>query len=208
MIFSKLKSLIKLYNDKKKWRKRNMHNFTTLNKNTDLNKIKVGKMSYGPLNVYTWGSENEGLIIGSYVSIANDVKFILGGNHRYDTISTYPFKVMVCGEAIEAYSNGKIIVEDDVWIGMNSIIMSGVRIGRGSVIAAGSVVIKNVPEYAIVGGNPAKIIKYRFDKKVLEQVNNIDFNNLDEDYIKKNINLFYKEIDSETINKINYRGDL
>lgn len=193
---------IRLYNKKYFWRKKNKHNNTWIERNFNLDVVCVGKNTYGPLNVYTWGSNNEGLKIGSYVSIANDVKFILGGNHNYKTIMTYPFKVNFLGEYREAYSNGEIIIEDDVWIGMNSIIMSGVKIGKGAIVAAGSVVTKNVDAYAIVGGNPAKLIKYRFENEIIKELLKFNFNNLNDSYIKENINLFYDEVDKTLIKKI------
>ncbi|EDT78763.1 CatB-related O-acetyltransferase [Clostridium perfringens] len=208
MIFNKLKSIFKLYNQKKQWRKINKHNYTSVNRITDLKKIRVGMKSYGPLNVYTWGSENEELIIGNYVSIASDVKFILGGNHRYDIFSTYPFKVKLGLEEIEAYSNGKIKICDDVWIGMNTTIMSGVTIGQGAIIAAGSVVTKDVEPYSIVGGNPCKLIKYRFDTDLINKIKNINMEELDSENIKKNIDIFYKSLDDSVLSEIIERTNL
>ncbi|SUY32582.1 acetyltransferase [Clostridium perfringens] len=208
MIFKKLKSIFKLYNQKKQWRKINKHNYTSVNRITDLKKIRVGMKSYGPLNVYTWGTENEELIIGNYVSIASDVKFILGGNHRYDIFSTYPFKVKLGLEEIEAYSNGKIKICDDVWIGMNTTIMSGVTIGQGAIIAAGSVVTKDVEPYSIVGGNPCKLIKYRFDTDLINKIKNINMEELDSENIKKNIDIFYKSLDDSVLSEIIERTNL
>ncbi|HFD2047649.1 CatB-related O-acetyltransferase [Clostridium perfringens] len=208
MIFNKVKSIIKLYKQKRKWRNINKHNYTSINRITDLEKIKVGNKTYGPLNVYAWGSENEGLTIGNYVSIANDVKFILGGNHRYDVFSTYPFKVKLGLEKIEAYSNGEIKINDDVWIGMNSIIMSGVTIGKGSIIAAGSVVTKDVEPYTIVGGNPCKFIKYRFDIDLIDKLDKIDMKNLDCEYVRNNIEVFYKTLDANILNEIIERNNI
>lgn len=208
MILNKFKNIVILYKQKKKWRSINKHNDTSLNRITDLQKIKVGNKTYGPLNVYTWGSKNEGLIIGNYVSIANDVKFILGGNHRYDVFSTYPFKVKLGLEKIEAYSNGRIKINDDVWIGMNSIIMSGVTIGKGAIIAAGSVVTKDVEPYAIVGGNPCKLIKYRFDVNLIDKLNKIDMKTLDCEYVRNNIEIFYKTLDANILDEITERNNI
>lgn len=199
MSINKIKEFIKLLMLKKKWKKDNLHNGTYLVKLCDISKINVGKDSYGYLEIYDWGSENEELKIGNYVSIANGVKFILGGNHNYNYFLTYPLKVKKFNYKVEAYSNGPIIIEDDVWIGMNSIIMSGVRIGRGSIVAAGSVVTKDIPPYAIVGGNPAKIIKYRFEDKIINKLCKIDITNISDDFIFKNKDLFFRNIDDNLI---------
>ena len=151
------------------------------------------------LNVKSWGSENEGLEIGNYVSIASDVIFILGGNHYTKTITTYPFKVMYFNETIpEALSKGKIIIEDDVWIGMNSLILSGVKIGKGAVIGAGSVVSKHIPPYAIAVGNPCKVIKYRFSEAIMEKVNKIKFENINENLKEK----FYTKVTENNIDEL------
>lgn len=197
-----IKSKIEFIILKKKWRDRNKHNFTSIIKTFDIEKVSVGKMSYGPLEVYDWGSDDEKLSIGNYVSIASGVKFILGGNHYYNTFSTYPFKVMCLGEEREAYSNGPIVINDDVWIATDSIILSGVNVGKGAVIAAGSVVVKDVPPYSIVGGNPAKVIKYRFDKKIIDKLVNIDFNKIDNSFIYKNIENLYKDLNENSIELI------
>lgn len=202
MLFSKIKNILKLYILKKRWRKKNLHNEIYIKKICNIENIEVGNMSYGPLEVYDWNSEGEGLKIGSYVSIANDVKFILGGNHKYDVFSTFPFKVKLGKQNIEAYTNGKIIVEDDVWIGMNALILSGVKLGKGSIVAAGSVVVNDIPPYAIVGGNPAKIIKYRFKTEIINELVKLDYSKLDIEKVKKNINLLYKKLDENLLHEL------
>lgn len=193
-MYNTAKNLFKLLVFKKKWRKMNPNNKTTAKNHFNPKNIKVGRQTYGPLNIYQWGAENEGLEIGSFVSIASGVKFILGGNHYYNTFSTYPFKVNIIGDNKEAYSNGKIIISDDVWIGMDVIIMSGVNIGQGAVIAAGSVVTKDVEPYSIVGGNPATLIKYRFPDKVISELITFNFSNLDLKNVIDNIDLMYKPL--------------
>jgi acetyltransferase-like isoleucine patch superfamily enzyme len=92
---------------------------------------------------------------GNYVLMARDVAFVGRDDHRFDVVGS-PVWESPRGDTL------KVVVEDDVWIGHGAIILSGVTIGRGSVVAAGAVVSKDVPAYAIVGGNPAKIIKERF----------------------------------------------
>lgn len=111
------------------------------------------------------------LIIGKFCMIASDVTFIMnGGNHLTDAISTYPFAIF--GEDWSKAMDGKsypikkdTIIENDVWIGHNTTIMPGVKIGHGAIIATHSTVVKDVMPYTIVGGNPAKEIKKRFTEK-------------------------------------------
>lgn len=199
---NKIKKILRLILFKMEWKKNNKHNYTNPKTVFDKKNVSVGNMTYGPLEVYEWGADNEYLKIGNYVSIAMGVKFILGGNHYYNTFSTYPFKVMCLGEKNEAYSNGPIIVEDDVWIAMDAIIMSGVKIGKGAVIASGSVVTKDVPPYSIVGGNPAKFIKNRFDKQIIDKLLALDINKINSKIDLDNVELFYKQLDDNTLNKI------
>jgi acetyltransferase-like isoleucine patch superfamily enzyme len=141
--------------------------------------ILVGKHSYCLNNVHikSWG-EGAHLFIGSFCSIAGNLKVYLGGNHRVDWATTYPFghiynDIFPSGTIRgkdHPSTNGHVIIENDVWIGDNCTIMSGLRIGSGSVIAANSVVVKNVEPYSIVGGNPARLIKKRFDERMIERL--------------------------------------
>ena len=104
---------------------------------------------------------------------------MLDVQHYMNHISTYPFKVKVLNScSIEAYGKGDIIIDDDVWIGYGSIIMPGVHIGKGAVIASGSIVTKSVPPYTIVGGVPAAYIRNRFDKEIIQTLLKFDFQNL------------------------------
>lgn len=89
-------------------------------------------------------------------------------------------------------------MEDDVWIGMNSLILSGVKIGKGAVIGAGAVVAKDIPPYAIAIGNPCKIVKYRFDREIQEKLKNIEYVN----YTFKNEDILYQEVTKENLEKI------
>ena len=137
--------------------------------------------------------------IGNYVSIASGVTFLLGGNHYTNTITTYPFKVMYFNETTpEALSKGKIIVEDDVWIGMNAMILSGVKIGKGAVIGAGSVVSKDIPPYAIAVGNPCKVVKYRFSENIINKIRELKFDNIDESLKEK----LYTEVTESNVDEL------
>lgn len=118
----------------------------------------------------------ENIFIGSFSSIATNT-LLINYNHRSNRPTTYFIHKNIFKEpnmSNDIYSNGPIILEEDVWIGANTVILGGVKIGRGSIIAAGSVVTKNIPPYSIAGGTPAKVIKSRFNKesiKILEDSN-------------------------------------
>lgn len=106
------------------------------------------------------------IYIGNYVVFGPSVT-IRGGNHRTDLIGKHIIEV---GEGDKLPENDQdVIMEDGVWVGCNAIILKGVTIGRGAVVAAGSVVTKDVPPYSIVGGNPSKVIKHRFTEKQIEE---------------------------------------
>ena len=142
------------------------------------------------------------MVIGSYCSIAEGVQFLLGGEHEVHTISTYPFKVKVFGYKSEAGTKGSIIVKDDVWIGTNAIICSGVTIGQGAIVAAGAVVTKNVEPYAIVGGNPAKVIKYRFDEGIRNKLLEIDISRLFCEIKQSDLDMIYTDLTLENLNRL------
>lgn len=184
-----------------KWRKLNKENNTKLNSKIPLNKVEVGKMTYGTLNIHYYNKNEEFLKIGSFCSIADNVHFFTGGNHKYDSIMTYPFKnIFSKNEIQESTSKGPIIIEDDVWIGYGSIILSGVKVGKGAVIGANSIVTKDVPPYAIFVGN--KVIKYRFSEKVIEKLLKIDFSQINMEKVKNKIDIMYKEVTDENIETI------
>ncbi|MFR2264628.1 MAG: CatB-related O-acetyltransferase [Clostridium sp.] len=193
---------IKLWIFAVKWKKRNLNNFTEPKIIFDIDKVKVGKGTYGRIEVYNWEDKNEYLEIGNYVSIANGVKFILGGNHNYKCVSTYPFKRLFLSGEREASSKGPIVINDDVWIGMDSIILSNITIGVGAIVAAGSVVTKDVEPYSIVAGNPAVKIKYRFNEKIRNKLLDIKWEEITDEFIKENIDILEKDITEENIDEI------
>lgn len=188
-----LSGIIKLILFKRKWRKKNRHNSVGVNNVFNVDLVEVGKASYGMIHVVMHNNINR-LIIGNYCSIGGECVFVVSGEHYFDRISTFPFKVKCLEEPLEGVSKGDIIIKDDVWIGYRSIILSGITIGQGAVIAAGSVVTKDVPPYAIVGGNPARVIKYRFDENIREKLCEIDFSKLNKEFITHNIERLYSPI--------------
>ncbi|WP_433773043.1 CatB-related O-acetyltransferase [Bacillus wiedmannii] len=165
---------------------------------------EIGKYSYGPLHVMTWNDPKEELYIGDFVSIANDVIIQLGGNHDLDKVSTFPFRTILNMDKEDiAWSKGPVEIADDVWIGSRALILSGVHIGQGAIVAAGSVVTKNVPPYSIVGGNPARVIKYRFSNEIITQLLlKVDYKKVNEKNINDFINVSSKQVTLETIEEI------
>jgi acetyltransferase-like isoleucine patch superfamily enzyme len=132
-------------------------------------KYSIGVASYGLPNVYD-NNEGSTLKIGAYCSIASNVQIFLGGQHRTNWVSNYPFPFFFDmdskygKEYIRGGSRGNVIVGSDVWLCANCTILSGVTIGHGAVIANGAVISRDVPPYAVMAGNPAKQIKWRFDE--------------------------------------------
>lgn len=115
------------------------------------------------------------LVIGRFCAIAKGIEFVMNGaNHRMCSVTTYPFNIMGGGwecatPALEELPlKGDTVVGNDVWIGQNVTVMPGVHIGDGAIIAANSVVAKDIPAYHIAGGNPCRIIRKRFDDALID----------------------------------------
>ena len=177
-----------------------------------------GVPTYGAekIKIYSWG-EGANVFIGSFCSIAANVQCILGGNHRTDWATTYPFGHVhndvfklgaVLGGRGHPVSKGHIIIGNDVWIGINSTLMSGINIGDGAVIGAGAVVASDIPPYAIACGNPAKVIKYRFEETIVSRLTSLGWWDFPDNIIEEivpflqqfpthaNLNLIQSIIDS------------
>lgn len=132
----------------------------------------IGRHTYGKLKVLTWGEEAT-LKIGSFCSFTNGVKIFLGGEHRVDWATTYPFSFLwESGWDISGHpeTKGDVIIGNDVWVGTEAVIISGVKIGDGAVIGARAVVTKDVEPYAIYAGNPARLVRKRFDDSTIQQL--------------------------------------
>lgn len=183
----------------KEWRMRNTHNDTIVGDRTfPINNVSVGKATYGMLQIQSlFEQEGERLEIGNYVSIAPGVQFLLGVNHQINTFTTFPlYSRFVKRSPIDAVNKGPLVIEDEVWIGTDAILFSGVKVGKGAIISAGAIVTKDVPAYAIVGGTPAKLIKYRFSEDIINELMTIYLKDMPIDWIKENIDTLYQEIKS------------
>jgi virginiamycin A acetyltransferase len=120
------------------------------------------------------------LVIGKFCALARGVKFIMNGaNHKLSGISTYPFQIFgngwekVMPAAEDLPYKGDTVIGNDVWIGYEALFMPGIKVGNGAIVSSKSVVTGDVPAYAIVGGNPAKVIRYRFDSETIARLEQI-----------------------------------
>lgn len=176
------------------WRLSNAHNYSFIKGDFfPLDKVTVGKGTYGYIHAISFGSELERLEIGNFCSIADETTFLLSGEHLANAISTYPFREKILGQGA-ARCRGPIIVEDDVWICYGATILSGVTLGKGCIVGARALVNKDVPPYAIVAGVPARIVKYRFDKSIRDRLRQYDLNSIDNDFIAEHIDLLEKPV--------------
>lgn len=144
--------------------------------------------------LYNYDFAKVKLIIGKFCAIAAETKFIMTGDHKIDAISTYPFPIFQQGweKAFNIFDlpvKGDIIVGNDVWFGYDSLIRGGVKIGDGAIIATRAVVVKDIPPYAVVAGNPAKVVKMRFDDKSIERLLHISWWNWDIKKINQHLSL-------------------
>ena len=137
--------------------------------------FEVGAHSYGVPVVKSW-KEGARLVIGRYCSIADDVTIFLGGNHRSDWVSQYPFPALAmffpdaAGIPGHPATKGDVRIGSDVWLGDGCTILSGVTIGDGAAVGARAVVARDVPPYAVVAGNPARVIRTRFPDDVIARL--------------------------------------
>jgi acetyltransferase-like isoleucine patch superfamily enzyme len=136
---------------------------------------KIGRGTYGGPRVLSW-RDGTALEIGSFCSISDTVTIMLGGEHRTDWVTTYPFSGLfpeAGGFKGHPHTKGNVLIGNDVWIGYEALILSGVKIGNGAVVAARSIVTRDVKPYSIVAGNPARHVRFRFDERAVKALEEI-----------------------------------
>ncbi len=171
--------------------------------------ITIGKASYGaPKLHWSNGDFAHTLDIGAFCSIADDVSIFVGkhGRHTIDYVSTYPLG-LVYGRTADRVASATItsdlsvVIGNDVWIGRGAMVMSGITINDGAVIAARAVVTSDVPAYAIVGGVPAKMIKYRFPAETIERLLRLKWWDWPDDVIMRRLPFFNTPHFNELLDK-------
>ncbi len=158
--------------------------------------------------LYHFPFMNDKLIIGKFCAIARKVKFIMNGaNHKITGITTYPFSLFgngwekVTPQISDLPYKGDTVVGNDVWIGYDVLVMPGIKIGNGAIIASRSVVTKDVEPYSVVGGNPAKVIKKRFDDQTIRLLEEIKWWDWNIEKITKNLEILTSS-DIEKLKKL------
>lgn len=188
-----------------------------LNCFVDHPRVKIGDYSYyddpeGPEHFlekcvkYHFDFVGDELIIGRFCAFATGVQFIMNGaNHPLDGFSTYPFAAMgggwELGHEWPSTSRGNTMVGSDVWIGREAMIMPGINIGDGAIVGARAVVSRDVPPYTIVAGNPAQIVRKRFDQDVIDRLRRIAWWNWDAETITRNLNVI-RGLDIEAMERV------
>lgn len=175
--------------------------------------VKIKKASIGAYTYIAAHTEIENATIGKFCSIADHCRIGMGA-HTLKCLSTSPIftqKINGCQTVWTEQNIGDkpllentVLIGNDVWIGSHVLINGGIRIGDGAVIGAGAVVVKDVPPYAIVGGVPAKIIKYRFSEDIISKLKEVQWWNMPEAILKSRIKIFQKEdLNMDDLNTLN-----
>lgn len=162
-------------------------------------RVRIGRHTYGVLarSVFM-AREDDRLTVGSFCSIADGVRFIFG-NHPVDLVTTFPLRTILrdeWGNNVDAVSQGPITVGNDVWIASDAVVLSGVNIGDGAVVGAGSVVTRDVEPYSLAVGAPARHVRYRFSAEQIAGLREIRWWDWPDEIILANMEVFYGDVDT------------
>ena len=174
-----------------------------LNNYIDDDRITVGEYTYFDVQITfgLWQPEDK-VVIGKFCSLAKDITIFGGGEHITSRATAFPFVLMFAEspQLVDGQNKGTTIIGNDIWIGLGATIMSGVKIGNGAVIGAKAVVAKDIPDYAIAVGNPARIVRYRFQPQTIERLTKLSWWNWKLAKILANLDLLYQNPDTWTQN--------
>jgi acetyltransferase-like isoleucine patch superfamily enzyme len=149
-------------------------NEATMRRLRQQGRVEFGEWTYGIPTVRDYPYNTARLVIGRYCSLAGGATLMLGGEHPTDRVTTYPHRIgwqlPGAGEDGFPQHRGDLVIGSDVWLGTGALVFAGRTIGHGAVVAGGAVVTRDVPPYAIVGGNPAKVIRYRFTEEQIAEL--------------------------------------
>ena len=155
--------------------------------------LVVGRHTYGRPKIWNYQGSESPVTIGSFCSISPHVQIITGGIHPSEWVSLYPFRLnwQLPGAHEDGMpaTRGPVAIGNDVWLGTECLILSGVKIGHGSIVAARAVVTRDVPPYAIVAGCPARVVRYRFAPDVIAQMLEIAWWDWDDARIREAVSL-------------------
>ena len=172
-------------------------------------RVEIGKYTYGVTRLtIPILTESTKIKIGKFCSVAPGVIFVIG-HHDLTRVSTFPFKSCLLKGGMpddEHLPSETILIGNDVWIGSNALIVASVKIGDGAVVSAGSVVVKDVPPYAVVGGVPAKVIKMRFSEQIIREITELQWWDWPDDRILANLELFYGDADLFIMHNVDRKG--
>lgn len=176
--------------------------FNFMNKDANYSSYRIGKGTFGNPRIEKWKINCGNLEIGSFCSFARGVTIFLGGDHHTEWVTTSVAEAY-CG--MKGYpqcrTDGDVIIGNDVWVGTEAFILSGLKIGDGAVIGARAVVAKDVPPYSVVVGNPARVVKKRFSDDIINKLLKIKWWEWEDDKIKENIPLIMSPKLDEFISK-------
>lgn len=176
----------------------------------DTGRVEIGAHSYGIPEVRVYDNDPTRLRIGRYCSIAAEVNILLGGNHPTDRLTTFPIreKLGLPGAGTDGFpcSKGDVVIGNDVWIGFGATIVSGVHIGDGAIVAAGSVVVRSVEPYSIVAGSPAALVRKRFGDATITRLQALRWWDWDDDRVAGNVADLAGEDPEEALTRLEKLG--
>ncbi len=171
------------------------HDLAVLRRLQKQGRVTIGRGSYGVPNIFTHMLDTTGLRVGNYCSIAGS--YILGGGHPADRVTTYPLRVLLemegAGQDGFPRKVADTVIGSDCYVGWGCMLLTSVNIGDGAIVGSGSLVTKDVPPYAIVGGNPARIIRYRYNEEQIAALLEIKWWDWPEEEIRAAVDLLSGE---------------